>query len=331
MWALDNRTPYACERGFVRDGQGAEIWVVAIKASFTIEPGGALRLAERQEPVREGPLPHVGLESLRYESDFGPPKAATDVLLVGSAHAPAGRTCTELDVGLRVGPLTRTARIFGERRWRPGLLGARPGAAEPFARMPLVYERACGGAGTDNPVGVAPEAPHLPNIEDPLQPLRRRGQRPPPLGFGPVAEHWPTRQRLAGTYDDGWMQTRYPLAPLDFDPGFWQIAPRAQQLPDLHGGESVTLLHLAPLELAPGGRLDLILPRLRLGLQTRFFDGPIEHGRPRLHSLILEPDQARLALVYHYALPCHERVNQLAQTRIVEKIEPWAANRAGDA
>jgi hypothetical protein len=32
MWVVDNNTPFAVERGFLRDRQGGEVWIVAIKA-----------------------------------------------------------------------------------------------------------------------------------------------------------------------------------------------------------------------------------------------------------------------------------------------------------
>ena len=40
MWQIDNRTPFAAERGWVRDRDGAEVWLVAVKCTFDILPDG---------------------------------------------------------------------------------------------------------------------------------------------------------------------------------------------------------------------------------------------------------------------------------------------------
>jgi len=55
MWILDNQTPYAAERNWIRDKQGAHHWLVAVKATFDIAPGGKLKLSEPQEPPALAP------------------------------------------------------------------------------------------------------------------------------------------------------------------------------------------------------------------------------------------------------------------------------------
>jgi len=58
MWQVDNRTPFAAERAWVRDRNGAEVWLVAVKCTFTIEPDGTTAVAEEQPPVRRIPEHH---------------------------------------------------------------------------------------------------------------------------------------------------------------------------------------------------------------------------------------------------------------------------------
>jgi hypothetical protein len=55
MWQVDNRTPFAAERGWVRDRNGAEIWLVAVKATFDIKPDGSTEVSEEQSPVLRVP------------------------------------------------------------------------------------------------------------------------------------------------------------------------------------------------------------------------------------------------------------------------------------
>ena len=55
MWQVDNRTPFAAERGWVRDRNGTEVWLVTVKCTFDIKPDGSTEVSEEQPPVlREG-------------------------------------------------------------------------------------------------------------------------------------------------------------------------------------------------------------------------------------------------------------------------------------
>nr|WP_297526689.1 DUF2169 domain-containing protein [uncultured Roseateles sp.] len=328
MWQLQNRTPFAAERGWVRDRDGTEIWLVAVKASFTLQTDGTLRVAEAQPEVLRGPA-HRGdaaSTSLRADADLVRTKVATDVIVDGQAHAPGGTPVTELDVGLAVGSRTKVLKVFGDRVWQ----GRSIGRPAPFTAMPIVWERAFGGVDPQadpatwderNPPGqgYAVEGDHvngrpLPNIEDPDHLIRSWKDRPVPAGFGALCSHWTERRRFAGTYDERWQRERLPLLPDDFDDRHYQCAPPDQQHAGfLRGGEPVALLNLSP----GGGQLRFALPRVFLGLETFFNDGHREvHPPPKLHTVILAPDERRVSLVFHSALPCHPRVLKLQHTRI---------------
>jgi len=326
MWQVDNRTPFAAERGWVRDRNGAELWLVAVKCTFDIKPDGSTEVSADQPPVLRAPEYHgePGKSSIKYEADLVLTKPTTDVIVVGHAYAP-GHPVTALDAGFRIGPLEKILRVSGDRTW--GTLG--PSAPTPFARMPLVYERAFGGVDLEsahperdwewrNPVGTgfAVARDHLtgralPNIEYANDRVSGWKDRPRPAGFGAIASHWQPRVSFAGTYDDKWMATRQPLLPDDFDDRFFQCAPSDQQAPaPLRGGEPVELFHLTP-----DGVLRFALPKAFLGFETRFYDGSRElHKERRLHTVIMEPDYPRVSLVWHTALPCHYKVQKLDRT-----------------
>lgn len=334
MWSLVNRTRYAADRGWVRDKHGAEIWVVAVKATYDVHADGSLALSARQVPVHAGPQIDSRTGELCAETDLGPAKSGTDVVLLGHAHSPSGDAVTELPIAFEVGPLKRTAWVLGDRIWRKGFTGHSPGAPEAFVRMPLTWSRALGGDDQDapdatgNPVGRGivrqrDERFLMPNIEDAGQRLKELSDRPPVAAFGPVPERWPWRARHAGTYDDDWFENRRPLLPDDVDERSWRIAPPAQQLPDhLRGGEPVALHNLTPPGFCPGSQVRFALPRLTLGFETRFYDGSVERSRSRIHTLILEPDWPRVTVVHHMSLPCHPKVNLLDRTIISEKLRP---------
>lgn len=336
MWQIDNRTPFAVGQGWVRDRDGAEVWLVAVKASFDVMPDGSLEIAREQTPLFRAAqyVGEPGKSSIRYESDMVLTKTTTDVLVVGHAFAPGGQPVTTLDVGFRVGSMQKVLRVLGPREW--GALG--PTKPEPFVSMPLVYERAWGGVdvhapdpGTAwewrNPVGCgfAVKASNLhglplPNVEWPDRLIRSWDDRPDPAGFGAICSHWQPRASFAGTYDDHWMETRQPLLPEDFDARFFQCAPADQQAREfLVGGEQVMLLNLAP-----ASQMQFRLPALQFEMQTRFSDGERrEHEPPRLHTVLLEPDFPRVSMVWHSALACHAKVYQLQDTRVtVRKTIP---------
>jgi len=331
MWQLINRTPFAAERGWIRDIDGREIWIVAVKATYDIDADGRTRIAAEQPPINSGPVAD-DKGNLLCETDLGPPKNATDILLCGHAYAPGGKPVHTLKIGFGVDKLQRTALVTGDRQWQFGLLYPKASEPQPFTRMPLTWSRAVGGDeqrgghATGNPIGCGlrqESGSALPNIESLDKPLRSPQERPPAIGFGPVPRHWPWRLRHAGTYDERWQATRSPLLPEDLDPRYWQIAPPEQQYPGkLRGGEPVALINLVPPAVAPEGILRFRLPRVSLGFTTRFYDNTQARSRASIHTVILEPDFPRVGIVYHMALPCHPQVNLLERTLVTIKERP---------
>ncbi len=333
MWQIENHTPYAAERGFMRDRDGAEYWLVTVKGSFDVEPDGIPRLADHQQPVQLVPKYHgtPGRSSLLSEVDLDFPKQATDVVLIGEAWAPGGRPVASLDVRLQVDNREKVLRVFGPRIWRRRL-GVGLGAPEPFSRMPLIYENAFGGASTSNsgevawarhnPVGrgFAVDAEQLigqiaPTVEDPNNLMNSWKSRPLPVGFGPIARDWAPRITYAGTYDERWQRERHPLLPVDFDERFRQCAPVNQQFPGrLRGGEVVLLSHLAP---EPEQRW--VLPKIWLTFRTSFGRERVEH-RATLNTVLLEPTQRRVTLVWATAVRCQNKEHHLEKTVIREKL-----------
>jgi hypothetical protein len=343
MWQVDNRTPFAAERGWVRDRDGAEIWLVAVKATFDIRPDGSTEVSKEQPPVLRVPEHHgePGKSSIKYEADLVLTKKTTDVILVGHACAPEGRAVSQTDVGFKLGPMQKLLRVFGDRHW--GSFGA--SAPQPFEKMPLVYERAYGGVDTKsntpgedwewrNPVGAGyfvsgrhAAGQRLPNIEDSRRLIRSWDDRPPPAGFGAIACHWQPRAGYAGTYDEHWMKTRQPLLAEDLDDRYFQCAPADQQAPEFLRGGEAAILH----NLNPHGRIRFNLPKLYLGFETRFYDGSRElHKNRRLHTVILEPDFPRVSLVWHSALPCHFKVQKLERTIVTLKTGIRSGEREPD-
>jgi hypothetical protein len=314
--AIENNTPFVFEPLFLADEAGRPLVVVIVKATYCIQAGMQLSLADNQVPVNVGGE-HWGdpeKSSYKYEPETAFIKPATDIILIGHAHPPKPRV-TEIDVSLSVGPIKKVVRVVGDRYWvkRFGLISKTKPA--PFACMPLIYERAFGGWDRShpnpdrhsfeprNPVGTGfrakrgqfEEGIRLPNLEDPRRPLKRYRDEPPPVGFGFISPHWQPRAALAGTYDEAWTKQRMPLLPTDFDRKFFNAAPQDQIAPGcLKGDESVVVLNASP-----SGRISFNLPgvpppQCRVELQG----GPDQHLQTQLDTVIINTDENLLFLIW---------------------------------
>jgi hypothetical protein len=336
MFLVDNRTPYAADRTSIIDKRGAVLWVVVVKATYDITPDGGTTLARDQVPPTLVPVHHgdPARSSVLYETDLVPPKPATDILVTGHAHAPGGRPCTEFTVGFDLAGLRKVLVVRGDRRFAR-FLGAvvRPGPMTPVVRVPLVYERAYGGfddrdpdparqrLDARNPVGcgVAARAEHLvgqpvANFEYPGADVTRAG----PAGFGPIASHWKPRSDHAGTYDAAWVRSRKPLLPEDFDERHFNCAPADQQLRGGLPRDARLLLH----NLSPRGTVSIAIPRVHLRYTTFFTRAarqPHLHHRGKLNTILAEPEQGRLTLVWSTALDCGRDVDHIKATRVRAK------------
>jgi hypothetical protein len=136
-----------------------------------------------------------------------------------------------------------------------------------------------------------------PQIDDPLQPVSVFGKNNPPQGFGVIAKAWKQRLELAGTYDDAWLETRWPNLPEDFDSSFWNGANPDMQVPFLHGDEEIMLTNLTP-----SGFLKFRLPGHPPAMKSTSVDGRIQTVPANLDTLIIEPDAMKVNLVWRAAI-----------------------------
>jgi hypothetical protein len=334
MLQLDNQTPFQADRAVFLDARGSQIWTVAIKATYRIDASGEPRLAEEQEPVTAEPVwqGEAGKSSLLREGELSVEHPGTDVTFNAAAHAPRGRKVPSVDVGVKVGPMSKVLRVFGERIWFKGALGPSISAPAPFERIPIAWERAFGGSETDELTGALAIDPRnpigrgfasrpalligkpLPNIEDLLHPIGGGKDRPPPAGLGAIPGHWSPRRERGGTYDEKWRQTRMPLWPADYDPRFHQSASPGLAFDEpLRGGEVVSTTGLVP-----EGAFTFRLPRAYLVMET-LLGGEWTRQRAKLERVIVEPDERRLVLVWSARLDCATRGREVEKSRILTK------------
>lgn len=319
--------------GFILfDRMGAESAVLVIRGTFDIFPDGTLQLSEGQEPVCTSDefFGEPGQSSVKFESDLALFKAATDVVLIGSAHSPDRRPVKRMDVTLRVGGVSKTIRVFGDREWRLSLGVGVPLMSEPlpFTKKPLIYERAFGGKDTTadnekkhawdnrNPVGVGfrvtkskaslHHAP-IPNLEAPSNLIRNWSDKPPPQSFGFIGRNWEPRLTYAGTYDESWQKNRMPLVPTDFDDRYFQGAhPDLCISPHLKGDERVTIVNASP----DASILDFHLPSYVVGVGLNMGETS-ERRLAVLDTVIIRPDDRKLNLIWRCTIPVGRGLSQL--------------------
>jgi hypothetical protein len=322
MLEFDNRTPFSAAIMPGIDTSGRDLITVAVKGTFSLDPArDPLPPADEQLPLvwADTHWGEPGVSSVKHESEACPLKSSTDVVLIGQAYAQRGSK-DGCDVSLTVGPLTHLVRVFGDRRWHRSTGSWKISSPEPFESIPLVYERAFGGADTTptdlgrhvherrNPIGTGMAASDanarldglaLPNLEDPAKLIRTWDDRPAPVGFGFIGRGWSPRIDLAGTYDDQWMNDRAPLLPGDFDARFHNGAhPRLISPSYLEGGE--------PCEVRGATRDGLVrfsVPRRRFEILWCIRDN-WSSASTHLDTVIIETDERRLTSIWRSTVPC---------------------------
>jgi len=322
MLQLKNNTPFAASFTIFPNENAVDTLYIMVKATFII--GDQWILASPQIPLQQVDeyWGEPAKSSLRFSSDYHIGKPATDILMIGSACAPDQRPVRQMDVGLQVGSLSKVIRVFGDRFWSHDQI-TQP---EPFITMPLVYERAYGGqdlingetlrdAEVKNPVGcgfagqkeqIELNGFPLPNLECPDHLIRSYRDRPKPACFAPVAPNWQPRASFAGTYDDNWQQTRAPYLPDDYSPSFMSIASPDLIYPGyLKGGEAVSIIGMHP-----AGDLTFKLPYVNL-LNKVLISGQEFTAAFHIETLLLDPNQRQLSMVWRAALPCDKKMTKI--------------------
>ncbi|WP_411840219.1 DUF2169 domain-containing protein [Paracoccus sp. ME4] len=330
MWTVRNTTGYAGAGTFLRDAEGHEHWCVGVRATFHVDPGGTVRMADRQIPVTM--VPRYGghdNDVLLADDDIIPCAPTTDILLRGWAQ-PDAPADAPVALSASVGALSKRAVLHPPRRARliRGRWRVEPTGGDGAAS--LGWEASFGGllpdAGVaeppDNPLGTGLwlRAPRLfedgaetdlPRIEGAGMDCARDPQASRSVGFGPVPRWWRSRIALAGTFDAAWRRERSPAMPVDHDPGFLMSAPR-DQWPDkpLVGGEPVRLEGFTP-----GMDWRFRLPQALFQAETQF--GPSVVPLPmRLARIDLWPSDGRLSMLWLGTLACDGQDQRIGATRL---------------
>ena len=148
----------------------------------------------------------------------------------------------------------------------------------------------------------------LPNIENPADLIQKPGQRPKPVGFGMIAPYWQPRAGYAGTYDESWRKNISPLPPEDLDPRFYSSSAPGLCTPKHLTGTEQGLVEGASKQ----GVLRFELPGTKP--QGSVYYRHNEEVFPlQLDTVIVEPDEARVVLVWRGVLNISGKAHEIGQ------------------
>lgn len=334
---VDNFTGYP-QFTFDKLGQAKQFYDVAIlKGTFDIQGDTLVPAAVQTKPVLADEYwddENPEISSLKAAGDVLVYKPSTDVFVTGTAKTFEGKPEKEWNGMLRVvrgkndALIEKTLRFTGPRQWRYGFLsGWTLGAPERATEIDLRYEHAYGGWWIDpqekdpylarqvyeqNPSGSG----HFgkshdtgldypgPRIALPAKTIDAGNRHYVPAGFGPIARFWQPRLKLAGTYDDAWLQrTRaspVPYYPDDLDLRFFQYAPADQVTPThLRGDEWLEMAGLFDDVRA----ISVQLPRVQIDAELTRANGEQLNEPMKLDTVHIDLDTRRVYLTWRLTLP----------------------------
>lgn len=341
-----NTTPLPADLSVTDVAEGLREGMLVAKATFRVEPGGAVLERDEPDPIRfEDEETELGL----LPRDNLPRRGRElEVMVLGRAHAPTGRKVERMLVSLRVGEHQRSLLVTGDRVW---LDRQRCSAPQPFDAMPLTWARAFGGsvlvevdreAFVDipyprNPAGRGfdarpsidalakqwkvpagyprwDQARPLPNVEDPGAPITAWADEPTPAGFAPLPLSSALHAERAVAVE------AQPLAMTVDERAFFR-APPALVLPLPPRGAPVALDGMTKDQ-----RLAFALPEL--AVWADYVVGDYRGSRPLApQALLLLPETRRFTLVYrlHFNLPHRLGEERSMRLRTSEGWFDWSA------
>jgi hypothetical protein len=334
MLQLENKTPFDSQIMLTTNPKGADVIVLAVKATFTMFP--SVRVAAEQIPLcmTDVHLDDPASSSLLYASEMLLPKPGSDIILNGHAYVTSGERTGVIDTRLSIGDVSKTVRVFGDRLWLHG----GQSAPAPFDKIPLIYENAFGGLhhyqadkpiGSDsavafftNPLGKGfigkrknneMVGQKLPNLEDPRFLIHSPQDQPSPMNYGYIQSTWAPRKAYSGTYDERWSKTRAPFLPLDFDERFFLNGSTGLSFEraTFSGGEPVRLINLS----AEQSDIQFQLPVCPLDTAFKF-NGEWVPTPVAIETIIIEPDLNQFCIVWKASFACNKKQLRVSDIKV---------------
>ncbi len=299
-------------------GKSRMLGAVIARPAFRIEDGNLLPAPEFAWPIGRQP---ADTPYGNFPGDVPYLTGGIDVFVIGSLWQPGGQPGAELTAEIRIGDrLLRRIIAVGDRRWVRANDALVPSDPQPFASMPLSYERAFGGvaesengpcAWPPNPLGrgfyMTPEEAEgqpLPNLEDPDHRIASMDDRPEPMATGPYPAEGSLRAEHAVELDaDAEVPVMKRVRPLIFNQAHPRMILPPAETP--RAGEIVEITHASP-----EGALRFAVPGIafhaRVTLEDRGYAFPLH-----LDQIAVLTEEKRVVLgyrvVFKYRLVKRER------------------------
>jgi uncharacterized protein YjbI with pentapeptide repeats len=249
---------------------------------------------------------------LGYASDFVPFKANADFSAIGTAYPPVNAT-THFLTTMKVGEISRSVGVIGERQWKHNLLGEEPGVPAQVKATQLSWNNARGGLDYPlNPLGRGRDGKEMPLLEDPMHLVKSTAEVVPPSLFAPHPSDSPLRRSKVGTYNKEWVETRWPWMPQDFDCSYYNAPDPRQWIKGyLQGDEALVFENMHPTIPVYRTRLPSLRVRCfvnrttnwRLDIKTEETVSEFCEVPMVLDTLWVDMDQEKLILVWRGSIP----------------------------
>lgn len=298
-----NHTRYPCKlyrTSLVGDDRAA---CPIVRITYDIV-GDQLKIADEQvwevsfEPFRE-------TEYGQLESDFVFVRENVDLFVLGNAYAPDGQPTEQMSVVVKVNeePI-KEIMVFGDRKWKKGLLGLEKSRPEPFTVMPLKLEHAYGGKekwdGLDVPYMNNPDGKGyylhkesavngpLPNLEDPNQLIDSWKDCPDPVAttFCPLNG----LRILAGVEFDPETNELIKIKRNLFNQAF-----PGMMVHELHPGDRLVIDRVLP----KGKSLEVEMPGLPVYIDLFLGEKQVKR-QPFIDQVGLIPERGQVFVTYRY-------------------------------
>lgn len=323
LWDIEPHPELSLKGRLQNDEHGRALWVVVGKREWQFDGINWNPLQECDIFTEPQYMGEPGASAQRIDHEFAYFKSNTDVILCGKARSYAKNPVTSHECRLLIdGHIDKTLKVYGPRQWVEhggSITISRPSS---FIEADIDYSYAIGGDERNRMgCGVATSNQQLleqpvPRIFYPNEDWTATSKQIKVAGFGSVPPFFESRQRLAGTFDDEWLENRKPTLPVDFDRRFYQTAPLDQQCKGhLSGGERIMMSGFCHDDT-----LTFRLPKTRYQAEARFKDQTITADMS-IFTLFVDTETKKLSLTYTAAFPCQDQEHLLISTVITNTQE----------
>jgi len=249
----NNNTPFPCVAWESADSTKAAYLTCLTRVKYALSPSNVptnpewvLRLVPDQGEFFGGDIYYQEdiTKPVRYESDFIPYKAKTDVVINAKTYSPDGRPSNSWKCAAKVldpdGVMLKSCelKVYGARQYSKSALGWFKTPIKPVTQVSLAYDQSYGGTIIDpnsesqeipkylavdntNPAGTGITNWRMATDDFPVHQVEWAKAsmvfKNYPPGFGFINRTWPIRVKHAGTYDKQWLEQQHPYPPHDFD------------------------------------------------------------------------------------------------------------------